>query len=270
MRQIKAAIFDVDGTLFDYRSGSIPNSVVTAIQKLKDKGIVIVVATARAYPELSEDLLDRISADYYVAASGHSIQDKCGRTLFAFRFTYDQVETVKNCAKKYGAGLTLRYEDCNCLYSHPVEMYQIYSNIGKPRCSSLYCEGMDYHKKSLPIGFAIKSESAIRAKICEELAAYPNDYRLELFGNGVVVDVFSPHANKMTALVQLMQRLGFAKDDCIAFGDGKNDIEMLKWAGIGVAMGNANEDLKKYADDICGPSWDDGIANYLYGIQLID
>lgn len=269
MNQIKAAIFDVDGTLFDYKNSILPDSVVMAIRKLKEKGITVIVATSRSYPELSEDLLDRICADYYVVASGHSIQDHSGRSLYSFRFTYEQVEAVKNSVMKYGGGLTLRYDNCNCLYSRPEEMYRIYTNIGRPRCATLFCETMDYHKDHLPIGFAIKGEQEARDKICEELAAYPKDFRFELFRDGLVADIFSPLANKMTALAMLVQWLNIGRENCIAFGDGKNDLEMLKWAGIGVAMGNSCAEVKEVADVVCGATWEDGIANQLSSLQLI-
>jgi len=267
--QIKAAVFDVDRTLYDYREMQIPDSAVTAINRLKENGITVIVATARAFPELSGELLDKIDADYYVVASGQSIQDRFGRSLFSLRFTYDQVELVKRHVLKYDAGLTLKYNEFNCLYKHPVEMYQIYSNIGQPCRPSVYCEAMDRHKTELPLGFAIRGERDVREKIREELSAYPNDFRMELFGNGVVADIYSPFTNKMTALVQLTNRLGLGAENCIAFGDGRNDIEMIQWAGTGIAMGNACDELKAVADVICGAAWEDGIANQLSAMRLI-
>ena len=52
------------------------------------------------------------------------------------------------------------------------------------------------------------------------------------------------------------------KEQAIAFGDGTNDIEMLQAVGIGVAMGNATDDVKAAADDLCGNVADDGIYYY--------
>lgn len=269
MDQIKAAIFDVDGTLFDYRENRIPQSTVDAIRKLKENGVTIVVATARSYPELSENLLAEINADYYVVASGQSIQDRFGRSMFSLRFTYEQVELLKKCVLKHDAGLTLKYDAYNCLYTHPAEMYRIYSNIGQPQCPTLYCDGMDRHRTELPLGFTVWGEGEIRESIAEALSAYPNDFRMELFGNGVVVDIYSPFANKKTALVQLMRRLNIDAKNCIAFGDSKNDLEMIRWAGIGVAMGNGREELKEAADLVCGATWEGGIAKQLKDLKLI-
>ena len=263
MERIKAAIFDVDGTLFDYRERKLHDSTVRAVRELKEKGIAVVVATARSYAELSEELLSRIGADYYVAASGQCIQDAEGRSLFSKHFTYEQTERVRELAVKYDVGLTLKYERYNCLYSHPEQMQRIFTNIGQPRCPSLYCPAMDRHETELPIGFAILGENGTRELVCRELERYPGDYRMERYRNGIVADIYDPHTNKMTALEQLVRRLGIRAGECIAFGDGGNDVEMIRWAGMGVAMGNACDELKAAADAVCGPSWEDGIAAFL-------
>jgi len=263
MKTGKAAIFDVDGTLFDYHRREIPSSAVKAIRELKEAGIRVIIATARSYPELSEDLLTKIPADYFVLASGHNILDAEGRSLFSLRFSYEQTQRVKEAALRQGAGLTLKYEDCSCLYTHPVQMYRIYSNIGAPRCPSLFCQTMDRHEKELPIGFTIWGEGEIRQEMVRELSAYPEDYRLELFGNGTVADIYSPRVTKMTALAKLTGLLGIPARDCIAFGDGRNDMQMIRWAGHGVAMGNACQELKEVADAVCGTTWEDGLARYL-------
>lgn len=260
MRNIQAAIFDVDGTLFDYHEMKIHESTVDAIRALKEKGITVVVATARSYAELSEDLLTKIAADYYVTASGHSIQDSQGRILLSERFTYGQVERIKDLADKYDTGLTLKYELLNCLYRHPMEMQQIYSNIGQPRCPSLHCPAMDLHRTELPIGFTIRCENGLRDQFCLELAQYPGEYRIELFGNGIVAEIYTPFVNKMTALKYLVHRLGIPAENCVAFGDSPNDMEMIRWAGTGVAMGNSCQDLMNVADTVCAASWEDGIA----------
>jgi hydroxymethylpyrimidine pyrophosphatase-like HAD family hydrolase len=119
------------------------------------------------------------------------------------------------------------------------------------------------------VGFAVRGENGIREQIRQELAAYPGEYRMELFGNGIVADIYAPDANKMTALVHLTERLGIAPENCIAFGDGKNDMEMIRWAGIGIAMGNACPELKAAADAVCGATWEDGIEKHLQKRNLI-
>lgn len=269
MAQIKAVIFDVDNTLFDYKEMKIHESTISAIRKLKEHGVFVIVATARSYAELSSDLLHRIHADYYVGASGMSIQDADGRVLWSERFTYAQVEFVKQLAEELDVGLTLKYEDCNYLYRHPFEMQQIYSNIGHPLCPSVFCPEMDRHETELPVGFAIRAAAHIRDRFCDRLMQRSHEYRVELFRNGMIADIYSPYVNKMTALRHLMERLGIDAQDCVSFGDGHNDLEMIRWAGTGIAMGNACAELKAAADVVCGAAWEDGIARFLNAAELL-
>lgn len=77
------------------------------------------------------------------------------------------------------------------------------------------------------------------------------------------VEINSPAADKGQALIALMEHLGIAPEEVIAFGDESNDITMLRAAGTGVAMGNASDAVKAAADSICGTNEEDGVAEVL-------
>lgn len=257
MSNIRAAIFDVDGTLFDYKEQKIHESTIKSINRLKTQGVTIIIASGRSYPLLGAECLSRIPADYYVTANGHSIQDRFGREIFAERFTFEQTEYVVELTRKYNNGLMLKYETNSYLYNRPDEMFQMFSNFHLSHDDFVECTTMDHHKKELPIGFTIRGCDEMK----QELAARTGDYRVELFFDESECDVFNPNINKMTALKRLFKNLNLRGDECIAFGDSRNDIEMIQWAGCGVAMGNACDDLKEVADVICAPSWNHGISN---------
>ena len=82
-----------------------------------------------------------------------------------------------------------------------------------------------------------------------------------------VLEIVSPEADKGTGLRQAAEWLGIPREEVIAVGDGENDIPMLRWAGLGVAMGNAPDNVKAAADLIAPPCDEDGAAwvmdNYL-------
>jgi Cof subfamily protein (haloacid dehalogenase superfamily) len=69
--------------------------------------------------------------------------------------------------------------------------------------------------------------------------------------------------SKATGLAFLAQRLGFTPAQTIAFGDGENDVELLEWAGYGVAVGNAHARVKAVADLICPPVSEEGVASVI-------
>ncbi len=66
--------------------------------------------------------------------------------------------------------------------------------------------------------------------------------------------------SKASGLAKVAQTLGVAQTDVLAIGDGRNDVEMLQWAGRGVAMGQAPDDVKAVADAVTGTLGEDGVA----------
>ena len=72
-----------------------------------------------------------------------------------------------------------------------------------------------------------------------------------------------------TGIEKMLKHYGIDKSQAMAFGDGNNDIEMLKAVGNGIAMANASDDLKAVADEICGDVSEDGIYHYCLEKRLI-
>jgi len=77
------------------------------------------------------------------------------------------------------------------------------------------------------------------------------------------LEIAHPDVSKSRALAYLGRRHGFAPEDVLAFGDGHNDVDLLTWAGRGVAMGNAGPEVQAAADTVCPPVWEQGVARYL-------
>lgn len=77
------------------------------------------------------------------------------------------------------------------------------------------------------------------------------------------IDLIIPGCHKAWGLQQLAKRWGITADECIAFGDGGNDMEMLRWAGVGYAMDNAPANVKDAADEVCPSNKEDGVLEVL-------
>lgn len=95
----------------------------------------------------------------------------------------------------------------------------------------------------------------IRARLPEELHMY--------MSNDGVAMVMHRDAAKAKAVAELARHWGIAREEIAAFGDDLNDVDMLAYAGIGVAVGNALDEVKAAADDICGSNEEDGPAGWL-------
>ena len=75
-----------------------------------------------------------------------------------------------------------------------------------------------------------------------------------------MVDLTPVGVSKASGLEHVCRRLGLTAADVLAVGDGRNDVEMLQWAGRGVAMGQAIEEVRAAADDVTAEVYDDGVA----------
>lgn len=99
----------------------------------------------------------------------------------------------------------------------------------------------------------------LEAELQSTLKGRAGAFRSEPF----FLEIVPQGIDKGKGLSILLNKLGMKREDLLAFGDGYNDIPMLQFAGTGVAMGNAAEEIKKAADEVAPSNNDDGIAIYL-------
>lgn len=88
--------------------------------------------------------------------------------------------------------------------------------------------------------------------------------------NPLFTDIVPRGGSKQVGMEKLLAHFGIRREECMAFGDGGNDIPMLRYAGIGVAMGNAREEVKAAADYVTSSVDEDGIAMALRHFGLLD
>ncbi|MGH3114449.1 MAG: HAD family hydrolase, partial [Gaiellaceae bacterium] len=77
------------------------------------------------------------------------------------------------------------------------------------------------------------------------------------------LELASPEVTKASGLAFLAEHLGFAAERTVAFGDGENDVELLEWAGFGVAVANAHERVLAVADWVCPSAAEEGVAQVI-------
>ncbi|MBR5298612.1 MAG: HAD hydrolase family protein, partial [Parabacteroides sp.] len=82
-------------------------------------------------------------------------------------------------------------------------------------------------------------------------------------------DVVSMGISKRVGIDKMLEHFHIGLDECMAFGDGGNDIQMLSHVGLGVAMGNASDEVKKYADYVTDSVDEDGIYKALKFFNVI-
>lgn len=114
---------------------------------------------------------------------------------------------------------------------------------------------------------ALGTAAALRPLESRILERYGEQLRLTHSGPGSF-DLLPPGVHKAAGLQRLAARLGIAREQVVAVGDNDNDCEMLRWAGLGVAMGNADPAVQRCADRVTATNAEDGVARLIEDVLL--
>ncbi len=245
--------FDLDNTLIDTLTHTIPESTIQALNTLHQRGYGVCIATGRSLELVRGlDIEDKVPWALYVLNNGQMILDHQQNVLRWHRFPADTVRIVVEHAKARSipvflgspAGnlmvgpLTPYVHTAHHFYKEPIPGPGQYD--GRPVDKIILYEAMGYDWSDF---------SAI-----EGIDIHPT----MTTSADTVVSGVSKHSSILEALA-MMNR----SDYYIAFGDSLNDVEMLKHAPISVAMANGVEEVKRIAHYIAPPVHDDGIVKML-------
>ena len=247
--------FDMDMTLLDHKDFKIPESAIEAVKRLR-KNYYIVIATGRDMDNrYSLGLADEIQPDAVIHLNGTKIT--VGETLlYEHRMDRELVRQVLEFAegKDFSVGMTDASDD---YYVNPE--FVVRNDIRRFGES-----GRNFKDPKLllqmPVRTLVYLGQEAGAKSMEE--AFPQ-LKLPMFSSREGADIVEKQASKAEGLKRLCDYYGVSMADTVAFGDSMNDYEMIQQAGIGVAMGNAEEDVKKIANYVCESNDDDGVAKTL-------
>lgn len=255
---IKAAFFDVDGTLLSYKTRQVRPSAKAAIAALQAQGILCIVATGRHMIQLSKLPVADIPFDAFVMLNGQLVLDKQKNVLFGV--------PIEGKAKDF---LVEKFND----RTYPAVMVER---------DQMYLNCVTDHVKIVNemIGIAIPEMSDYRGGDIYQVCAYlrpEEEYLIDPIVNECVLtswhyggkDIIAKGGGKMAGIQRYLDVLGIQPEEIIAFGDAENDLEMIRFAGIGVAMGNAEEPVKAIADFVTADIDDDGIEKALKHYNLI-
>lgn len=255
---IKAAFFDVDGTLLSHKTKRVPPSTRAALQKLKAAGIQCIVATGRQIREMQKLPVGDIAFDGYITLNGQLLLDGNRNVLFGTPITGKAKEfLVRLYTEKRIPALMVEREDVylNFVDDRVIRVQEAISSAIPPLGAYT---GKEIYQVCAYLG---EGEEAILQPIAGECVMT----RWDLGG----LDIIAKGGGKVTGIRRYLEAHGIAPEETIAFGDGENDMEMLKFAGIGVAMGNAWENVKACADYVTADIDDDGVEKALKHFGLI-
>ena len=255
---IKAAFFDIDGTLFSHYKKEFPESAMEALRLLRKKGVKIFLSTGRSYMEASKLPWEDIVFDGYVTLNGQICTDQNGKIIYGNPIEGKDKEYLISAFENCEMPLTAVESDRLYLnfVDKAVERAQKYISIQIPEIRKY--EGAEIYQF---IAYLTREEEAAF------LEKVPNCKLTRWYEGGV--DIIPKDSGKTKGIQHMMEIFGFAGEEIIAFGDGDNDAEMLEFVGTGVAMGNAVEIAKKSADYVTDHIDHDGVWNGLKHFGVI-
>ena len=260
---IKALFFDIDGTLVSFSTLQIPQSTIDAIDAARKNGVKVFISTGRP-PQIMNNigaLQERGLIDGYITMNG-SYCYVGDQVIYKHPIAADNVQAlVEQCkANNYPCIFVGEKEISVC---QPDDMLRkiFYDFLRVDEFPLVtFEEGTSYDSYQLTPFFSLEVEKEIRKCMpdCEFGRWHPT-----------FVDITAKGNTKQKGMEHILEYFGLDVSETMAFGDGGNDIPMLRFAEIGVAMGNANEEVQSNANYVTTSVDEDGIANALKHFHVI-
>lgn len=268
---IKAIVMDMDGTLLSGEKKILPRTKEALIEAQK-QGIKVILASGRplngmlAYGKELE--LDRYEG-YLVSYNGALVTDcKTGEVLFNQTLSVENSKAILEHLKKfevipmiYGEQYMYVSDVYNCMIDYKGAPFNIVEYESR-NCNFLLCEQKDlaaFVEKPLNKILVAATPAYLQAHYEEMSAPFKGKCNM-VFSADFFYEFTDLGIDKANALRQAFGPMGIEAEHFISFGDGQNDRTIIEYAGVGVAMGNAIDELKEVADFITVTNDEDGIA----------
>lgn len=242
---------DVDGTLVDHDNQMSP-VVRDAVLGLHDAGVEVVISTGRAVPGVL-NTAEKLGLDGYAIASNGALVLSHSPVQILHSITFDASEAVHRIIEHVPDAL-VAVEDVGVGYrvSKQFPSGEINGTMRVQTIEELVSEPVT----RVVIRAPERSADDFH-RLVADLGLHDTNYYV---GYTAWLDIAPDGVSKASGLEWLCAKRGIDPADVLAVGDGNNDLEMLLWAGRGVAMGQAPESLKVAADAVTGSVEDDGLA----------
>ena len=259
-------VCDVDGTLFD-ENEAITERTRDAIRAAVTAGAHFVVATGRP-PRWIRPVVDALGfAPMAVCANGAVVYDPASdRVVSSATLSVDALGELAEIATRAipGAGLAVERVGER---AHDTATPQFVSSPGYEH-AWLNPDNTEVSIESLlsapAIKLLIRKPGARSSDLAAELAKHVGgEGDITYSTDNGLVEIVPLGISKATGVAEIAYPLGIAGDEAVAFGDMPNDISMLVWAGLGVAMRNAHPDVLAVADEVTASNDDDGVGRVL-------
>lgn len=257
----KIVFFDIDGTLLSEITGEISETAITAIHKAQENGHLAVINTGRTWPLIEQRLLD-IGFDAYICGCGTKIVYK-GETLFHQTVEDETAQKIIAATKKYKIDNILEGDQGLYMDKKEEMLTETWRNFSSrfDGIAAYWGEpGMKMDKM-----FTLTNPESDLESFCKEMEDTFDCIDRE-HGH---YEFVPKNCSKASAIQQLIDYLGMELKDTISIGDSNNDLPMLNYTAISIAMGVHSKGLEEKVDYVTKTVEENGIYHALYHYGLI-
>lgn len=260
----KLLAFDIDGTLLNSKKELTP-ATKDAITKAMEQGVKVAIASGRPVQGIRKLAAELKLAEYggYILALNGGLVISCAddAVIHDVKLPKEYYKEIYDLSKEYKVDL-ITYEGNDVITENFENEYldieARINGLGKKKVDNLY-ERLTFEvNKFLMLGDG-DYLAEVEKKVYEQLHDRLDVYRSEPF----FLEIMPKGIHKANALHKMSEVIGISKEEMVAFGDGFNDLSMIQYAGLGVAMGNAKDVVKENADFIAKTNDEDGIVEVL-------
>lgn len=259
---LKAVFFDIDGTLISFRTHKMPETTLQALQTLRRQGVKVFIATGRA-PNNIEFIKKMFDFDGFVCFNGQLCLETDGTVLYDRPLPKRDIDAVLPYMNehKIACCFEMAYRQVFNMVDRRVQDLLAYVNEPAVKPEDIVdVSEMTRNFYQLSAYITPDEEESLMRNMpdCKAMRWH------ELF-----VNIVSQDGGKPVGIAKVCEKYGLGIDEIMAFGDGGNDVDMLRFAGTGVAMGNAADNVKQAADYVTADIDDNGVFKALKHFDVI-
>lgn len=262
-------VLDIDGTLTNSKK-EISSKTLDAIIRAQEEGIKVVIASGRPTAGI-HNIAQQVKLDVYGGYvlsynGGKIINFQTGEAVYNETLPEEMIPSIYEEAIDNHTGI-ITYEGDDAIAGNGIDKYnQLEARINGIKLKEVenFPEYVKFPVNKCLLTGEPQHMEMVEQKMKERFGNFLNIFRSEPF----FVEVMPQNIDKAYSLGKLLKHLGLERSQMIACGDGFNDLSMIKYAGLGVAMANAQEQVKEAADYITLSNDEDGVAKVIDKFML--
>ena len=268
---IRIIALDLDGTLLDSRK-NLSDRNRDALAKAAEKGALIVPTTGRFFGMMPPAIRDLPFVRYAITINGAQVYDRETdtaivrdeiplATALAIMEVLDRYDVIYDCYRANWGWMTAALQAKAEGYATDAHYLKMVREFRKPvpeLKAHLRATAADGDVQKVMLFSRLGDDACLKDITAEMNARFPEIKVTSSTGNNIELNISTAH--KGNALKRFAEHLGLTLGNCMAFGDGMNDLTMVEAAGLGVAMANAVPDVKRVADYVTSSNDEDGVA----------